>query len=257
MDASQIVFKREWFEGTEGYPGCFNEHRSYGELPKDETGRTMDLFKPLGFDPASGKSTVWSAWPTWVLQGFPRDGNPALDKRYVIDTFRSQTGVEEQLDIMLDGNMKIPHEGFYAKYHYDVCRIEENGFANLLITHHRLEEAKRKGVYIEPHITNRNKIDPVMGVKSMEAIFRDGFVDFPYKTAEDKEITDEIVDQFVFFAFDRQGRKKSLCDYVMAYWFGELAIRDVRPPKPPKKKKSPFVVRNNYYRNRETVTIRR
>jgi hypothetical protein len=252
MDESEMVFRREWFFGDDDHPGCVNRERSFGELPTDEEHKELDLFKVLGFDPASGEASKFAAWPTFDLIGFPREGDPGLDVRYVIDLFRAQVGVEWLLDIMLDGNQQIPHEGFYSKYAYDLARVEKNGFANLMLTHHRVIEAKRKGVIIEPHLTGRNKIDPVMGVKSMEQIFRDGLVDIPYKSDRDRKTANEFIDQFVYFSFDRSGRRKSLTDYVMSFWFGELAIRSMREKrKAYRHKSSPYVIRNPYYASRD------
>ena len=253
MDESEMVFRREWFMGDEDYPGCVNETRSFGELPKDDDGNFLDLFKVLGFDPASGEASKYAAWPTFDLLGFPREGDPSHDTRYLIDAFRAQVGVEWLIDIMLDGNQQIPHEGFYAKYRYDLCKVEKNGFANLMLSHARINEAKRRGVMIEPHLTGRNKLDPISGVKSMEAIFRDGLVDIPYKTDRDKKLAKEIIDQFVYFSFDRNGRKKSLTDYVMACWFAELAIRKTRESsKAYRHPSSPYTIANPYYVTRKS-----
>lgn len=252
MDESEMVFRREWFDGDEEHPGCLNRTRSFGELPKDDEGKPLDLFKALGFDPASGEATKFAAWPTYDLVGFPREGDPEWDTRYLIDTFRAQVGVEWIIDIMLDGNPAIPHPGFYRRYEYDICKVEKNGFANLLLTHQRVQRARRRGIFIEPHLTGRNKQDPVNGVKSMEAIFRDGLVDIPYKTDRDRKLAKEIIDQFCYFSFDRSGRRKSLTDHVMAFWFAELAVRAankrleayVHPS-------SPYSIANPYYANHD------
>jgi hypothetical protein len=248
--ASEIVFRREWFYGDDGYPGCIDDTRSFGELPKDDDGQPMDLFKALGFDPASGKATVFAAWPTFDLIGIPRGVDPGEATRYLIDVYREKTGVEWLIDVMLDGNHEIPHPGFYNRYRYDICKVEANGFANLMLTHNRISAAKRRGVLIEPHETQRNKRDPVIGVKSMEAIFREGKVNIPYKTDRDQKLADQIIDQFVDFAFDRSGRKRSLTDYLMAFWFAELAIRGMsdRPvARPSKSGRKGYVIRNPYH----------
>jgi len=259
QDESEIVFHREWFMGDEDHPGCLNRGRSFGELPIDDDGSLLDLFKPLGFDPASGEATKYAAWPTYDLLGFPRKGDTELDMRYVIDLFRAQVGVEVLLDIMLEPDeesieyKRALHPGFYAKYHFDVCKVERNGFANLMTSHARVTKAKRRGVLIEPHTTGRNKLDPITGVKSMAQIFRDGLVDIPYKTEADKKIAKEFIDQFVYFSFDRNGRKKSLTDYVMAFWFAELAIRATGTTnKAYRHPSSPYTIANPYYVTRKS-----
>ena len=38
----------------------------------------------------------------------------------------------------------------------------------------------------------------------------------------------EMIDQFVDFSFSRSGHKRALTDYVMAFWFAELAIRKTK-----------------------------
>ena len=251
MDESEIIFKREWFEGREDFPGCFNRTRSFGELPTNDNGAPLDLYKVLGFDPASGEASKFAAWPTFDLLGFPRGGDPSNDTRYLIDVFRAQVGVEFLLDIMFDGNPAIPHPGFHAKYQWDLCKAEKNGFANLLLTHQRVIDARHRGLMIESHLTGRNKTDPVSGVKSMEAIFRDGLVDIPYKTDRDRKLADEVVDQFVYFSFDRNGRRKSLTDYVMAFWFAELALRRTKSNLVAyKHPSSPYSIRNPAYDRR-------
>jgi hypothetical protein len=256
MDESEITFHREWFEGDGDHPGCLDRTRSFGEMPKDDDGRPLDLFKVLGFDPASGEATKYAAWPTYVLLGFPREGDAGLDTRYMVDAFRAQVGVEYLLDIMLGPDPDNPgyqqnlHPGFYDKYHYDVCKVERNGFANLMTSHARVIRAKRSGILIEPHTTGRNKLDPVTGVKSMAQMFRDGLVSIPYKTDSDRKTAKDIIDQFCYFSFDRNGRRKSLTDYVMATWFSELAIRAsrIRTKAYRDMRTSPkFTIRNPYF----------
>lgn len=260
MDESEMSFHREWFEGDEDYPGCLNHARSFGELPKSEDGKDLDLYKALGFDPASGEATRFAAYPTFDLLGFKRDGDAGTDTRYLIDIFRQQVGVEYLLDIMLEpdpdnpGYQQTLHPGFWAKYHYDICKVEMNGFTNLMMSHARVTKAKRAGILIEPHTTGRNKLDHVTGVKSMAAIFRDGLVDIPYKTDRDKKMAKEFIDQFVYFSFDRNGRRKSLTDYVMAFWFAELAIRKLHDAQQSayRHPSSPFVIANPYFAQKKS-----
>lgn len=258
MDESEMTFLREWFEGDEDYPGCLDRTRSFGDIPIGDEG-PLDLFKVLGFDPASGEATKYAAWPTFDLLGFPRGGDPELDTRYLVDIFRAQVGVEVLLDIMLEPDPNSieykapPHPGFWHKYGFDVCKVERNGFANLMTSHARMTKAKRRGILIEPHTTGRNKLDPITGVKSMAQIFKDGLVSIPYKTDDDKKRASEFIDQFVYFSFDRNGRRKSLTDYVMAFWFAELAIRASRSRNHAyRHPSSPYTIKNPYYSDRQS-----
>jgi len=223
MDESELVFRREWFTGDEVHPGCLDRERSYGDTncERDEQGQPAQLYLALGLDPASGTKSKYATWPSFLLLGFPAHGDPGIDTRYVIDAYRSQMGMEHVLDCLYDGNPKEHIPGFYAKYAYDVAKIESNGYGTWLFDHHRTQEARRRGVRVESHWTGKNKIDPTVGVASMEAIFRDGLVKFPYRTAKDREQSDFIIEQFVTFP-------KGLYDYVMAFWFAELAVRSLR-----------------------------
>ncbi len=249
MDASRITFERSWFDGDETHPGCYNDARSYGQIPWDETGTPLSLYIVTGFDPASGKNTVWAAFPTYIVLGFPNGGDVATDKRYVIDAWRGHIGPEWMLDILFDGNPAIPHPGFYSRYRYNKAVVEDNGFATLLTGHHRVSEARRRGIFVESTTTGRNKLDPVMGVKSMTQIFRDGLVEFPTRDASDKEMTKTIVDQFCYFQFDRAGKRKSLTDFPMAFWFCETDIRKLgeQGKRVYRHKTSPYSIRNPYY----------
>jgi hypothetical protein len=90
----------------------------------------------------------------------------------------------------------------------------------------------------------------------MAQMFRDGLVDIPYKTDADRKTAKEFIDQFCYFSFDRNGRRKSLTDYVMASWFAELAVRAsrIRTKAYRDMKTSPkWVVKNPYY-HRATPT---
>ncbi len=255
MDSSKAVFYRAWLEGGEHegryYHGCIDETRSFGELPIDvKTGEKLDLHKVLGFDPASGKATVYATYPTWVLSGIEKGVDLERACRYVIDIYRRQmVGVEDMLDILLDGSDTIPHPGFYGRYKYDVARVEENAFATMFTTHSRFVAAKRRGIHLEPHYTQKNKRDPVSGVKSMEQIVRDGLISIPYRTVSDQELARDFIDQFVYFSFDRNGRRRSHTDYVMAFWFTELAMREhgERGNSVYRHPTSPFTIRNPYY----------
>lgn len=147
---SEIVFRREWFYGDDN-PGCLDETRSFGDIPKDENGEDISLLKVLGFDPASGKKSVFAAYPTWQLLGFPTWGDPDTSTRYLIDAYRLKSGVEELLDVLLDGNSTIPHPGFHKKYKYDICVVEQNGFANLDDHPCAPPAGEEPGIVFRPH----------------------------------------------------------------------------------------------------------
>jgi len=223
MDESELIFRREWFTGDETHPGCFDEGRSYGDndFLRDEKGEPVPLYRALGLDPASGTKSKYATWPSFILLGIKRDGDPGVDERYVIDAFRRQMGMEHILDCLYEGNPAQGIPGFYERYHYDIAKVESNGYGTWLFDHHRTQEARHRGVRVEAHWTQKNKIEPEVGVASMEAMIRDGLLRFPYKTERDRKLTNDIVEQFVTFP-------KGLYDFVMGCWFAELAIRNVR-----------------------------
>ena len=65
----------------------------------------------------------------------------------------------------------------------------------------------------------------------MAQIFRDGLVSIPYKNDSDRKIAKEFIDQFCYFSFDRNGRRKSPDRLRDGVWFAELAVR-ARPHRP-------------------------
>ena len=73
---------------------------------------------------------------------------------------------------------------------------------------------------------------------------------------KEQELAKQIVDQFVDFSFSRTGRKRALTDYVMAFWFAELALRATkRTTKAYRAPNSPYAVSNPYF-ERNKIRLR-
>ena len=214
FDQAEMAFHETYINGGElegvQYPGCLDRTRSFGDFEPE-------WFKTLGFDPASGSTSRNSTWPSYVLLG--TDHADDSGARYVIDIFRRQMGIEDIIDVLLDGNQGRGLPGMHAQYNYDVAKIEVNACQKWLLQHARVVAATTMGVRMEPHQTQGNKWDPEMGVKSMEGMVANGLLRIPYKTPHDQAKAAELIDQMLIFP-------KGVYDYCMALWFAELAIRE-------------------------------
>lgn len=96
-------------------------------------------------------------------------------------------------------------------YHF----VEANAFG-AIFTHNLIEE---RGVRILKHITGQNKSDPWSGVPSLSALFENGKVRLPYKTPEDKAMTDTVISEFYTFG------QNETDDIVMAFWIAEAGVQ--------------------------------
>jgi hypothetical protein len=221
IDQSELDFNREWVYGGviggEVFPGCINRNRSWGEYPDN-------LFKVTGYDPASGKSTRYSTFPSYVCLGVDKDAPIEQRTRYMIDTFRLQsTDFDDLLDVLLDGNPAKRIPGFRKLYKYDVAAIEVNAYGTMFANNLRMKNAQLQGLRIVEHWTGRNRLDPEDGIYSMQAIFKQGLVDIPYRYEEDQAKAEEFIEQLLLFP-------QGLTDLLMAFWFAELQIRKAYSP---------------------------
>jgi len=215
VDESELAFRQEWVFGGERdgevFRGCVNENRSWGDVPDG-----LNLI--VGFDPASGSTTRYATFPSFVLIGYDPDAKPEERKRFLIDLFRKQTGFDELIDVLLDGRPAKGIPGWRAKYHYQTAVIEKNGYGTMFINNDRIRRATESGLRVIPHWTGSNKLDPVDGVFTMQGIFKQGLVDIPYKTESDKKLAEQFLDQVLMFP-------KGINDWLMSTWFVELQLR--------------------------------
>ncbi len=211
LDEGELVFKEAMVMGGEHenieYDGILDRERSWGEFDEE-------WFRTLGCDPASGSTTRFSTWPSYITLGV--DQQHPQRKMYLIDLFRRQMGIEDIISVLLDGEETRGIPGFWKMYHYQRGLVEANACQRWLLQHHRVKEAMEKSqVPLEPHYTGNNKWDEVMGMSSIVRYVQNSLISLPYKTPADQAKAAPLIEQLLQFP-------KGIFDYVMALWFAVL-----------------------------------
>jgi hypothetical protein len=207
IDEGELVFKPAWIVGDPpDYPGCLDESRSFGELPD-----IPSPFIVLGLDPSSGRTSRASSFSSYVVLAASKAEQPPA-KRYVIDIRRGQFGFDDILNTLYE---------LYRRYGCHLAVVEQNASQRWLLDNHRVKSWQAdEGFRIQGHETQSGtKLDPVMGVASMQSLFRDGKVSIPWATPSDREKARELVEQLKLYP-------TGVTDYVMAFWFANIGIGD-------------------------------
>ena len=218
LDEGELVFREEMIKGGEldgvEYLGILDEERSWGDY--DES-----WFRTMGHDPASGSTSRFSTWPSYICLGVDQEHNRKMN---LIDLFRRQMGIEDIITVLLDGDERRGLPGFWKDYMYQRGLLEANACQRWLLQHHRVLEAIKDGtgshprvpVPLEPHYTGSNKWDEVMGMSSIVRYVQNSTYSVPYKYPADKAKAEPLITQLLEFP-------KGTFDYVMALWFATLA----------------------------------
>jgi hypothetical protein len=205
----EMAFREAWVRGLEEesngqrirHKGCLDEGRSFGDVDEN-----WELH--IGFDPASGSKSRWSAYAAYVILGV--DPNDEQREVYLIDYLKLQDNFDRMLDHLLEGNSAYGIDGFYAKYKYKTGVVEKNAFGKWIIDNDRMKPYVDKGTIL-PHYTGSNKTDPEAGVFSMGQMIQDGRFHIPYKESSDKEKAEFFIGELLMYP-------KGTCDLVMAMW---------------------------------------
>lgn len=211
----EMAFREAWVRGLEenhfgeriAHKGCLDEERSFGQVDED-----WDIY--LGFDPASGSKSKWSAEAAYVVLG--NDPHDEEQKLYLIDFKLLQDNFDRMLDHLLTGNPRYRIEGFYEKYRYKIGVVEKNGFGKWMVSNDRIQPYIDSRI-IQPSWTGDNKADPEAGVFSMGRLFQDGLFRIPYKESSDQERAEEFISHLLMYP-------KGTCDLVMAMWLAQIKI---------------------------------
>ena len=218
-DESEMAFREAWVRGQDElvngqvvtHPGCLDKTRSFEEFDPE-----WDLY--LGFDPASGSTSRWSAYAAYVVLGMDRKDE---EKRiYLIDYLKLQDQFDRMLDWLLKGDPKYGIPGFYAKYAYKQGIVEHNAFGKWMVTNDRVAPyVKAVPPIIAPSYTGtNNKNDPESGVFAMGSLFQDGRFRIPYKNPSDESKAELFIADLLLYP-------KGTNDLVMAMWLAQIPMR--------------------------------
>jgi len=223
IDKAQQKFPEIWFTGgrddmspADGYPGCFDKHRSLGEERKD------GWVYLTGVDPAAGSHSREAVRFASVTIGYdPEDPRiiHLVDMEYgrfplVSDIPGKKTQVDAVLDQVVRYSSRIVLEtNNIQKLYHDVL----------------LQEARKRGITIRVsgHYTTKDKkVNFQEGVEAMQPMVENGHFRLPFKDSTDKRRVQELVDEMQYlgnFGTD---------DLVMALWFAwRIANRASRNKK--------------------------
>jgi len=217
FNEEEMAFRESWVRGhdeevngvTISHPGCLDRDRSF-----EETDSRWKLL--LGFDPASGSKSRWSAYAAYVLLGYdPKDTDRLV---YVVDYLKVQDNFDRMLDNLLDGNPMYGIPGFYNKYRYETATVEKNAFGRWMVNNDRIKPYIDKGLIKESY-TGTNKTDPVAGVFAMGQMLQNGRLRIPYATPADEARAETFIGDLLLYP-------KGSTDLVMALWLAQIPIVD-------------------------------
>lgn len=227
MADGHYLIERTWATGGMGndgvlYPGCIDQHRRPGYLP---AGLSQPLISIATVDPSP---TMFWAVQWWVYQ-------PETNLRYLIDVERCKLTAEELLGYDTGtGSYWGLMEDWQTRSDDMGCKIthwvvEVNAAQRFLLAHDfvRRWQAKR-GVNVIAHHTGRNKLDENLGIEALlPPLWRTGQVRLP--TMRDNWKTLAFIDEMATWT---RGKKNGT-DLVMAHWFAELHMPQLRPVHAP------------------------
>lgn len=180
--------------------------------------------RPRGVIPKVDRPYIVAGLDPAVQTGFTAAVCMVVDrktgKRYIVDIFNKQVRAIE---------LRRMIEDWTEKYGINEWRIEKNAFQAFLTQDRELNQfLAARGVRLKEHFTGANKRDADWGVSSLEQLFRGwednaAMIDIPSQAQN--EAIRQFKEQLVTWYPDAPKTQK--IDTIMAFWFAELAARDV------------------------------
>jgi len=223
MAEGSYLIERTWATGGIGndgtmFPGCIDSDRRPGYIPPGLSG---DIISIASVDPSP---TQFWAIQWWLFQ-------PETNLRYLVDVERIKLTAEELLGYdtgtrsysgMMEEWQLRSKDMDYPITHWIV---EVNAAQRFLLAHDFVRKWQAlHGVNVIPHTTSRNKLDENLGVEALlPPLWRTGQIRLP--TMRDNWKTLAFIDEMSSWTRN----KKNGTDLVMAHWFAELHMPQLRP----------------------------
>jgi hypothetical protein len=221
------LIERVWATGGMGpdgvlYPGCIDSDRRPGHIP---AGLTPPLISIASVDPSP---TMFWAIQWWLYQ-------PSTNLRYLVDVERIKLTAEQLLGfdtlssdysgVMEDWQNRSWDMGYPISHWV----VEVNAAQRFLLAHDFVRKWQAlHGVQIVAHTTSRNKLDENLGVEALlPPLWRNGQIRLP--SMRDNWKTLAFIDEMSSWSRN----KKNGTDMVMAHWFAELHMPQLRPTVTP------------------------
>ena len=210
-----------WIEGglgpyAEEFPGCYDRERGFLEWPEG-----VETVNYVGVDVAA---SGWWAVEWWAVE-------PRTLFNYLVYGARKKMGANDLLDWNNAGQKhvglmeELQTASVVAGHPIRVWVIEKNACQRHLFQYEHFHRWKRKWGYVEviQHETQKNKLDPVFGVRArLPMAYKEGRKRLPRKRGVD---TLNYVKQKVHELTTWPNGATQ--DTVMADWFGETNIEEI------------------------------
>jgi len=227
MPSGTYLIERVWATGGIGvdgviYPGCIDRDRNPGYIPTSLDGPIISI---ASVDPSP---TQFWAIQWWLYQ-------PKTNLRYLIDVERLKLSAEQLLGydtqsreysgIMEDWQ----NRSFSLGYPISHWIVEVNAAQRFLLAHDFVRRWQAiHGINVVPHTTSRNKLDQNLGVEALlPPLWRSGAIRLPKLQENWKTLA--FIDEMTSWTRN----KKHGTDLVMAHWFAELHVPQLRPAVAP------------------------
>jgi hypothetical protein len=213
FDAANQLVPQIWINGGTdasgvSYPGCWDEDRHIGEIPRNLGG---DWFSVLTADPSPTKN--------WAVQWWLY--NPETEIQYLLDLYRGPMDAPDFLDWnQADGKFSGLLDEWVDRAK-DMGRpvtyiiVEQNAAQRFLLQYDHVKRWQSiNGVNIVPHSTHRNKSDEEYGVQTLAPHYRYGRVRLPGAVIDgSRKKIDPMITELSTWP---EGKTD---DCVMAHWF--------------------------------------
>ena len=226
LEGSYLI-ERVWATGGMGpdgvlYNGCIDNDRKPGYIP---AGLNPPIISIASVDPSP---TQFWAIEWWLYQ-------PETNLRYLVDIERCKLTAEELLGYdtgtrQYSGIMEEwQNRSFAMGYPISHWIVEVNAAQRFLLAHDFVRKWQAlHGLNVVPHTTSRNKLDENLGVEALlPPLWRSGQVRLP--TIRENWKTLAFIDEMSSWTRD----KRNGTDMVMAHWFAELHMPQLRAPVAP------------------------
>lgn len=249
-DPESLLVKPVWVNGgiDEGgieRPGCWDEYRGIGELPKGLDGQLLSY---ATVDP-SGKNM-------WAIQWWIH--HPDTNQHFVMDVIKASLEAPDLLEFNLD---RQEYTGVMAEWQdrsvslgwpIKYWVVEQNAAQRYMLQYMAFKRwCQTKGVTILPHTTGVNKTDEKLGVESIAPNWKHGRIRLP---GASRAHVMPLVKEVTHYVVRSDHKTASLDDQVMAHWFGqfqlEKMLRDGRPRRRKAVNLTPRWVQDRYARSR-------
>jgi hypothetical protein len=225
MSLAEVLVDPLWIKGGTDpvtniqYQGCYDNERGEWELPRGVSGF-------FGYATCDPSPTMYWSCQYWLY-------HPETEQRFLVAHHRRRMNAPDLLDYNTDTRV---YSGLMEEWQANSVAlgvpiqfwiIEANAAQRFMMQYDAMKKwfALRNTQQV-PHQTGANKSDPLLGVWSMQGIYKMGKVRLPNRPGGETRInTEKLVKEVCGWP---QGDTD---DAVMSQWFGEWNLPNIYLPK--------------------------